>query len=275
MKLGVIVALEEGPEEAFRKVHELGFPTCQLSCWHDDLYSPAMAERATRAAAAYGVEITTLWAGMPGRHVWDFIQGPDTIGIVPPATRARRMEALKRGSDFARLLGVPSITTHVGFIPENMSDPLYPGVVQAVREIAGHCAGNGQGFWFETGEETPVVLLRTIQEAATGNLGVNLDPANLLLYGKANPIDALDIIGAYVRGVHAKDGEYPTDGLRLGQEKPLGKGRVNFPLLLRKLKTLGFDGALTIEREIRGPQQIADIKKAKTYLERLLSKQTD
>jgi sugar phosphate isomerase/epimerase len=90
------------------------------------------------------------------------------------------------------------------------------------------------------------------------------------MYGKANPVDALDIIGSYVAGVHAKDGEYPTDGRRLGVEKALGEGRVNFPALLARLKSLGFTGALTIEREVSGPQQIEDIQKGKRYLEAIL-----
>ena len=128
----------------------------------------------------------------------------------------------------------------------------------------------GLGFWFETGQETPITLLRTIHDIGTDNLGINLDPANLLMYGKANPVDALDVFGQYVRGVHAKDGEYPTNGRQLGVEKPLGEGRVNFPALLTKLKALGFSGALTIEREISGPQQIADIQKAKQMLTALL-----
>ncbi len=141
----------------------------------------------------------------------------------------------------------------------------------AIRDVASYCQSNGQGFWFETGQETPVVLLRTISDVGLPNLGINFDPANLLMYGKANPVDALDIIGRYVRGVHAKDGEYPTDGRNLGVEKPLGEGRVNFPLLLAKLKALGYDGALTIEREISGPQQVADIKRAKLLLEEILA----
>ena len=99
---------------------------------------------------------------------------------------------------------------------------------------------------------------------------MNLDPANLLMYGKANPIDALDILGPYVKGVHAKDGEYPTDPRQLGVEKPLGEGRVNFPALIAKLKTFGYSGALTIEREISGPQQVEDIKRGMELLKALL-----
>ncbi|MEZ4861818.1 MAG: sugar phosphate isomerase/epimerase family protein [Caldilineaceae bacterium] len=270
IKLGVLTQLREGPAEAMRKVRELGFPSCQVSCRPADLAQPEQAARLRDAAANNGVEITTIWAGLPGRHVWDFLEGPTTIGLVPEATRAERVATLKESAAFALQVGVPSITTHVGFIPENPSDPAYAPVVAALKEIAHACADLGLSFWFETGQETPITLLRTIEDIGTTNLGINLDPANLLMYGKANPVDALDTIGRYVRGVHAKDGEYPTDGRKLGVEKPLGEGRVNFPQLLAKLKALGFAGALTIEREISGPQQIADIQRGKQYLETLL-----
>jgi len=270
MKLGVLVSLEEGPEEALKKVRDLEFGTCQIVCWDQSLFTEEVAESLRSAADAAQVEITTIWTGMPGRYVWDFISGPDTIGLVPEWRREMRLAVLKLGSDFARAVGVPSITTHVGFIPESPTDPAYLGLVQALTEIALHCQANEQSFWFETGQETPVTLLRTIADIGTGNLGINLDPANLLMYGKANPVDALDVFGVHVRGVHAKDGEYPTDGRKLGAERPLGEGRVNFPALRAKLKVLGFDGALTIEREISGPQQIEDIRRGKSYLESIL-----
>lgn len=86
------------------------------------------------------------------------------------------------------------------------------------------------------------------------------------MYGKANPVDALRTIGAYVRDVHAKDGCYPTDGRSLGRETALGEGQVNFPALIAGLRALGYDGHITIEREISGQQQIEDIMKAKELL---------
>ena len=154
----------------------------------------------------------------------------------------------------------------MGFIPENPGDAQYAATVEAVRTVAAHCKENGQYFLFETGQETPVTLLRTITDVGLDNLGLNLDPANLILYGKANPVDALGVVGKYVRDVHAKDGCYPTDGRALGQETALGEGQVNFPALIAGLKALGYDGAITIEREISGEQQIADILKAKALL---------
>lgn len=270
LTLGVMASLPEGPERVLRGVHDLGLPTCQLVCWQREWLTREMAQRVVAAAREHQVEITTMWTGLPGRNVWNFIEGPVTIGLVPEATRAERVEVLKQGADFAAWIGAPSVTTHVGFIPEDPNSPLYTGVLRALDEVVRYCRERALLFCFETGQETPITLLRVIEDLGYDNLGVNLDPANLLMYGKANPVDALDILGPHVRGVHAKDGEYPTNGRNLGVEKPLGEGRVNFPLLIPTLKAYGYQGALTIEREISGPQQIEDIRRAIHLLSDLL-----
>jgi L-ribulose-5-phosphate 3-epimerase len=143
-------------------------------------------------------------------------------------------------------------------------------VVATLRQLARYLKSNGQFLLFETGQETPVTLLRAMQDIGEDNLGVNLDPANFILYGKANPVDSLQTIGKYVRGVHAKDGDYPTDGRNLGLERAIGEGSVGFPALVEGLKKVGYTGALTIEREISGDQQIADILSAKKLLDSLI-----
>jgi len=268
LKLGMIVSLDADPENTMNRVRNMGFPTCQIG-GRASYYNQEIAQKLKVAMETTGVEITSLWPGLPGRHVWNFVDGPSTIGLVPPETREARLEALKQASDFAHMVGIQSIATHVGFIPENPADPVYKSVVEVLKDVVRNCAKNNQSFLFETGQETPITLLRTIEDVGADNLGVNFDPANLLMYGKANPIDALDIIGTYVRGVHAKDGEYPTNGRELGKEKPIGEGRVNFPVFVPRLKSLGYRGTLTIEREISGPQQIEDIKKARIFLEKL------
>ena len=270
IKLGVMASLEEGPEEALKKVRDLDLPTCQVTCWTRELLTPAMADQLVEASETHDVEVSTIWTGLPGPAVWNFVEGPVTIGLVPPEYREARVATLKEGADFAARVGAPGITTHAGFIPENLTDPLYAGVVDAIREVAGYCEERDLDFWFETGQETPVVLLRVIETLDMDNVGINLDPANLLMYGKANPVDALDVFGPYVRGVHAKDGEYPTNGRELGVEKPLGEGRVDFPALVSKLQGLGYTGALTIEREISGPRQIKDIQHAVEMLSALI-----
>lgn len=139
---------------------------------------------------------------------------------------------------------------------------------------AERCKKNGQVFLFETGQETPVTLKRALQDiekdVGEGCVGVNLDPANLLMYGKANPVDALEVFGEYVRGVHGKDGKYPTDGHFLGEEVPIGQGKVNYPVFVERLKEVGYDGDITIEREISGVEQKKDILAGKEYLEQLI-----
>lgn len=269
-RLGLIVPLQSDPREEIEKVKNLGFQTCQVSCWDINLYTEEVAEKLKQSVEANKVEITTLWSGFSGKHVWNFTEGPLMIGLVPPDKRKTRLKELKKASKFAEWIGVESLTTHVGFIPEDPNNPVYVSLVDVLKDIVKFLEDRGQSFWFETGQETPVTLLRTFEDVGADNFGVNFDPANLLMYGKANPIDALDILGEYVRDVHAKDGEYPKSGYQLGEEKPLGEGRVNFPVFISKLKELNYSGSLTIEREISGPQQITDIKRGKKYLEELI-----
>jgi len=270
MKLGVIVGLSENIAESFKLVSDVGVPTCQLCCWNPPILTPQLAARVVEASKKLDVEVSCFWAGHTGRAVWNFLEGPTTIGLVPKATRAQRVEELKKGADFAKLIGAPSIATHVGFLPENPTDAEYPPVVAAIRELAMYCKELKLDFLFETGQETPVTLLRVIEDIGTGNLGINLDPANLILYGKANPVDALDVFGKYVKGLHAKDGTYPVNGRELGHETPLGEGKVDFPKLFAGLKAYGFKGPVTIEREISGDKQREDVIKACKTLEPLL-----
>lgn len=270
MKLGVIIMLNKNIEEEFKKLADLGFTTCQLNCWTPELFTDENAERVNAAAEKYGVEVSALWCGWRGPKVWNFYEGPLTLGLIPAEYRAMRTDDLKKGADFAVKINVVDVATHAGFLPEVPTTSEYHAVVSCLKDIALYYKSLGRYFLFETGQETPVTLRRVIEDIGTDNLGINLDPANLILYGKANPNDALDVFGKYVRGVHAKDGMYPTDGKNLGAETPLGEGKVNFPLLISNLKKCGYDGAITIEREISGEQQIKDIIKAKELLEALI-----
>ena len=232
---------------------------------------PSLAGPLKEALSKYRIEATAVMTLGPGRMVWDFYQGPETIGIVPPATRAARIAALKRASDLAKNCGIKAVHTHCGFIPENPNDPLYRQTVEAIRDVASHCKGNGQNFLMETGQESPITMLRAIEDTGLDNIGVNLDTANLILYGKGEPVGALDVLGKYVRGLHAKDGLYPTDPKKLGREVPIGQGKVNFPEVIRMLHELAYTGPITIERETSGPQQEADVRASKIFLERLIA----
>ena len=271
LSIGIIVSLAEILEKGFNDVISLGLTACQLNCWDDSYFTQENAEKVLMLSDGK-IQITSLWVGWPGPAEWNFIDGPQTLGLVPTAFRFRRLECLKKGAQFASWLGIKDIVTHVGFIPENPSTTEYRELLIAVSEIGKYCKELHIYFNFETGQETPITLLRTIQDTGLSNLGINLDPGNLLMYGKGNPIDAVDIYRSYVRGVHIKDGDYPTDPRFLGEEKSIGEGSVDFLQLISKLIEYGFCGGLIIEREISGPQQIEDILKAKKIIENILEK---
>jgi sugar phosphate isomerase/epimerase len=271
MELGLLVSPFRAPEATFKRVHDMGFSNCFLSL--DGYLNKFTAELATQfreLLAKYELTATTVEVVGPLPLEWNFTQGPSTIGLVPPQYRAARIDSLRQASNFARLLGVNQVQTHCGFMPEDPASPLYPGTVEAVRTVAKHCQANGQYFLMETGQETPTTMSRVWRDVAMPNLAVGLDTANLILYGKANPVDAVDILGPHVRSVHAKDGRWPTDPSELGDEVKIGEGLVDFRKVFTKLHKLGYTGTVTIERETSGPEQIEDVRQEKRYLEGIL-----
>jgi sugar phosphate isomerase/epimerase len=267
LRLGLIIGIGSDPDAALAKVHDLGMPTAQIFVDELDMN---LVNRLRQTLEKHQIEATSLVVGGPGKEVWDFYQGPLTIGLVPKATRTQRIAHIKKASDFAKQCGIPAVQTHCGFIPENPNDPVYAETVAAIREVATHCKGNGQNFRYETGQETPITLVRAMNDVGVDNQGVNFDLANLILYGKANPVDAIELLGPYVQGIHAKDGMWPTNPKQLGEEVAIGKGKVDFPRIIERLKQLQYRGAVTIEREISGEQQLEDVREAKVYLEKLI-----
>ena len=254
-----------------KTVADFGLSCTQVCSWDKTLATLDLARKVKKLAAEYDVRLTAIWSGYTGPACWNFTRGPVTLGLVPVTYRQMRIEQLCRWADFAAEAGAPAIITHCGFLPENMTDPEFEGVATAIWEVASYCKRLGLGFWFETGQETPVVILRFIEEVGLDNLGINLDPANLLLYGKGNPIDALYVFGKYVRAIHAKDGMPPTNGRELGREVKVGEGYVRYPKFLPALLDCGFTGDLTIEREISGEQQNKDIRDTIRYLGDILA----
>ena len=267
LRLGLIIGIGSDPETAIAKVHDFGLPTCQA---YVEDFAPGLAARLVQALEKHHIEATSVVVGGPGREAWDFYDGPLTIGVVPRDTRAARIARMKQGSDFAKQSGISAVQSHAGFIPENPNDPVYKEAIGALREVVAYCRGNGQNFRYETGQETPITLVRAIQDVGLDNQGVNFDLANLILYGKANPVDAIELLAPYVQGIHAKDGLWPTNPKELGKEVPIGTGKVDFPRIIARLKQLHYQGAVTIEREISGPQQIEDVRAAIAYLQRLI-----
>lgn len=270
MELGVLSSFTEDGSNPFDVIARYGVATTQLNNWDMSKWTRENAEKVKRDLKSSGVRLAALWTGYSGTVIWDLIDGPDTMGLIPEYTRKKRIADLKAGADFAAMVGAPAIITHCGFIPETPKCHLYMEVLDALGEIAEYCQKLGLEFWFETGQETPVTLLRTIEDIGLPNLGINLDTANIILYGKGNPVDALDVFGKYVRNLHIKDGVYPQNGHKLGHETPIGQGKVDFEKVITKLHELGFTGELVVEREITGEQQAKDIMAALDYIGKLV-----
>lgn len=273
MKIGTCIVLKEMEtlEESFKKLNEHGFTTCQFLSWNPKHWTDENAETINGYVKKYNVEITAFWCGWTGPCYWTLYEGQISLGLVPPEYRQHRVLELCAGADFAKKLGVTDVVTHMGFIPENPYDPNFNSFCLAVKTVAMHLKNNDQYLLFETGQETPTTMLRCFETVGMDNLGVNLDTGNLVLYGKGNPVDALDVFGKYVRNIHAKDGFFPTDGHFLGKETRIGDGRVNFKLFFERLKELGYDSYITIEREISGEEQLKDILYSRDYLEKMIS----
>jgi len=268
MPIGVVVSGAD-PLAALETVRSLGIPTCQMSVPPENWWSEDRIKLIRKSAQEKEMKITSLICGFEGESYRDIPTIKRTVGLLNPSTREKRVEKVLLVSDFARKVGVKVLQAHIGFIPEDRNDPDYKGLVQAVRKIADHCKENSQSFSLETGQEPARVLLRFIEDVDRQNLGINFDPANMLLYDADEPIEALGILGKYVIGVHCKDGKRPERKGELGREYPLGEGDVGIEEFIGKLKEIGYVGPLTIEREIAGEKQREDILKAKRLLEKL------
>ncbi len=273
MKLGTLLRITDIAEanSKFAQLKEFGFESCQL-VYKPEKYTETDALIIKKAAQENGIEISAQFCGFYDNHtVWDNYFGFQTSGLNIEAYRFERTEYVKSAATFASQAGIGDIVIHAGFIPNNPFAPEYASLLTAVELICAHCKSIGVNVLLETGGEAAVALLRLITDVGRDNLFINLDPANMLMYGYANPVDALCTIGKYVRNVHGKDGCPPTDPRTLGEEKCVGEGMVDFYKMFSKLKELGYDRYITIEREISGEKQIEDIIKAKTYFEKLLS----
>ena len=273
--LGVFASIDTGLGVKLEVAHELGVPTIQL-------HAPAAASRTKQNAERFlsrlkemGMRITAVFGGFEGESYADIPTVVRTVGLVPPATRAERTREMKEIADFAKLLGVDTVCLHLGFVPHDQGDPLYKEVLAITRDVCDHCGRNSQGLNLETGQEPADTLLQFIHDVERDNLGINFDPANMILYGAGEPIEALEKVGRYVRSVHCKDAKWAKNpGKEWGAEVPLGEGDVGFENYLRTLDKIGYTGPLTIEREIpqEPERQKAEIGRALKLLRELKQK---
>ena len=266
---GIFTSIDEGLGAGLDSVRGLGVDTVHL---HAPGVEFRRAEKTAEIKAQFaeaGIEVSVVFVGFPEDDYTTPEIVAETVGLVPRALRAKRLEETLAIADFAQALGVDAIGMHLGFVPPDTNDPDFSALVEVTRQVCDHCLGNEQYFHLETGQETADELLTFINAVERQNLAVNFDPANMILYGSGDPLEALDRVGEYVRSVHCKDACYQRrPGQSWAEDAPLGQGDVNIKAFLLKLHELGYEGPLTIEREY-SPDQVGDIEAALQLLQNL------
>ena len=252
--VGVFTSVDAGLGVDLAVAKELNIPTIQIHAPHAGNRSAAAADELVKRLDTYGITATAVFGGFEGESYADIPTVVKTVGLVPQATRASRLAEMKEISDFAKLLKCDVIALHLGFVPHDRTDELYQQTITVTRELCDYAKSNGQSLHLETGQETAAALVEFINDTKRDNLFVNFDPANMILYGAGEPIEALVTLGDRVRSVHFKDAKWgDSPGIEWGEEVKLGDGDVDIAKYMLTLKSIGYDGPLTIEREI--PQE--------------------
>ena len=246
--------------------NKLGIQNVQIACgdphhasWDEGDDMPIKAKNAS-------FKLTGAMLGFPGEDYTSPKTIEKTGGFGDPATRPERLERFKWSLLRVQDLGVNDIMFHAGFIPP-MNDAGRKSFLQTLETVSTLANNIGVNVSFETGQESSGLLFTTLKELDRSNLFVNFDPANMLLYDQGNPIEAVEMLGKYIRSVHLKDANRPKIKGQWGEEVVLGKGEVNIPLFLKTLKKIGYSGPMSIEREAGSQQdRFNDILKAVEYL---------
>ena len=191
-----------------------------------------------------------------------------TGGVVPDATWPETWRNIQADADVAQRLGLGLVTFHAGFLPHEETDPTFAKLQARLRQIADLFAKRDIAVAFETGQESADTLAAFLRVLARANVGVNFDPANMLLYDKGDPVAALRTLAPWLRQCHIKDAVRTKTPGTWGEEVPVGTGQVDWKRFFAALDEVGFKGNLCIEREA-GRQRVADIRSAREFVERL------
>ncbi len=268
--IGVFASVDAGLGVSWDVIQQVGVPTIQLHTPHRQSRTDEKASQLRDQLQKINVQLTAVFGGFDGESYADIPTVGRTIGLVPAATRQERLQEMFEISDFTKKMGCDTVALHIGVVPHEHDHPERPGIIEVTRQLCQHCQDNGQFLHLETGQETAEDLIAFIEDVGYDNLKINFDPANMILYGMGEPLEALRKLAKYVRSVHCKDGKWSDQpGITWGQEVPLGEGDVNIKAYLQTLKDIGYTGPLTIEREIpQDPQrQLREIESAVRLLE--------
>ena len=272
MKYGKIVRIA-APSEAFDRFQAMraeGFELCHL-VYKPEKYMPEDAEVIKRAAEECGITIVAVFAGFRDSFTkWNIYSDYMDAGINSEEYGAQRVEYLREVARFVTDLGITDMLIHAGFVSNNPFSLEYKHMVSVLTPLAEYCRNIGVNLLLEMGGESPITMKRLIEDTGCDNVYVNLDTANVIMYGYGNPVDAVHTLGKLIRSVHIKDGVPPTDTKVLGAEKDFCEGFVDFPRVLRGLAGIGFGGPFIIEREIPDGRQDEMLPKTRDKLDEMI-----
>jgi len=258
------------PKELAAQVKQTGIHRVQLAL--DPLReTPAIWANAPELLRQEGITIVSGMFGCVGEDYSTLDSIRQTGGIAPDHTWDQNLRNAKATALLAAKLGLKFTAFHAGFIPHDPADPGYKKMLDRIRAIADIFAEHQLSLGLETGQETAADLVRVLKDLNCANVGVNFDPANMILYAKGNPIEALRLLGPWVRQVHIKDAVQTKVPGTWGTEVPVGTGEVDWPSFFTVLNHHhAFKGDYVIEREA-GTQRVADIRTAREVIEKTLT----
>lgn len=257
------------PQDLVSQLKQTGINRVQLAL--DPLReSPAIWDPVVEVFKASGITIVSGMFGCVGEDYSTLDSIRCTGGIAPDGTWEQNLKNAKATALIAARLGLKFTAFHAGFIPHDANDPGYGKMIDRLKAISDAFAEHQLSLGLETGQETAPDLARVLETLNRPNVGVNFDPANMILYAKGNPIEALRLLGPWVRQVHIKDAVKTQTPGTWGTEVPVGTGEVDWPSFFTVLNHHGFKGDYVIEREA-GNQRVADIRTAREVIEKTLT----
>jgi len=238
------------PDELFRQLAQLDLKVIQLALIDPVWRKPSVTSQLERLLKSSDIEVQASFFGFPGEDYSSMPSIRETGGFA--VDFQARLAIVREVIRLSRGLGITAVGGHAGFIPEDRRDPQWAVMMDRIERVADEMKDARLRLLLETGQETPDGLLQVLNDLGRDNVAVNFDPANILLYGVGDPIEAARKLAPHIASVHAKDAVLSGKRDVWGTEKLLGEGAVGYPRLLRTLREVGFTGPLIIECEMGG-----------------------
>ena len=254
------------PEDLVAKLLAGGLRRVQLAL--DPLReSPQVWNRTETLLRQNNIAIVSGMFGCVGEDYTTLESIRRTGGIAPEATWERNCRNIEETAGLAARMGLKLITFHAGFIPHLETDPDYARMLSRLARVAGMFAGAGIALGLETGQEAAPALAALLQRLRQPNVGVNFDPANMILYDQVDPVAALRVLAPWIRQAHIKDATRTKVAGTWGEEVAAGAGDVDWRAFFATLAQLNFKGNFVIEREA-GTRRVPDVILARAVVEK-------